>query len=129
MFTFTRAFSSFSTPDIAVTKQFYSETLGLNVKETPEGLELQLGDNQSVFIYPAPHPAPAFTILNFVVEDIDTAVNDLMKRGVTMEQYDTPQIKTDAKGICRNDGSQPGPKAIGWCKDPAGHIIAVIQEK
>jgi hypothetical protein len=44
-----------------------------------------------------------------------------------MEQY--PDFGTGAKGISRNDGSHPGPKAIAWFKDPAEHLIALIQKK
>lgn len=123
----TATFSSFSTDDIAKAKQFYSETLGVSAKEVPEGLDLVGGQ---VFIYPKPDHAPAtFTVLNFMVADIDTAVDDVVAKGVTMEHYDSPMLQTDAKGICRNDGSMPGPKAIAWFKDPAGNILAIIQEQ
>ena len=129
MFTFKGSFSSFSVPDIAEAKRFYKETLGLNVKESPEGLELHFDDGHTVFLYPAPHPAALYTVLNFIVDDIDKAVDDLVAHGVTMEQYDMSEIKTDKRGICRNDNGEMGPKAIGWFKDPFGHIIAVMQEK
>lgn len=119
-------FSSFSTDDIAKAKQFYSE-LGINVAERPEGLELLGGQ---VFIYPKPDHSPAtFTVLNFKVEDIDATVDDIVAKGVVMEHYDTDMLKTDEKGVCRNDGAHPGPKAIAWFKDPAGNILALIQER
>jgi catechol 2,3-dioxygenase-like lactoylglutathione lyase family enzyme len=131
MFKDTKAFSSFSVDNIKKAKKFYSETLGLKVKETPEGLELHLaGGGIPVFIYPSnDYHAPEHTILNFLVENIDKAVDELRKRGVRMELYDLPEIKTDAKGIMRNEGGAMGPKAIAWFKDPAEHILAVMQEK
>jgi catechol 2,3-dioxygenase-like lactoylglutathione lyase family enzyme len=122
------SFSGFSTNDIAEAKKFYGETLGLAVKETPEGLELELkGDH--VFIYPKPDHVPAtFTVLNFIIEDIDVAVDDLAAKGISLEHYDSEYMKTDEKGICRNDGAHPGPKGIAWFKDPAGNFLSLIQE-
>ena len=124
MFKNTEAFSSFSARDLQAEKRFYGETLGLEVKESKEGLELNLGGGGHVFIYPKPNHSPAsFTVLNFNVDDIDKAVDELAKRGVKFEQYDG-EIATDEKGIHRNGG----PK-IAWFKDPAGNIISVLQEK
>jgi len=128
MFKNTKAFASFSSPDIGAAKKFYADTLGVEVKEIEEGLELHFaGGGIPVFIYPSSdYHAPEHTVLNFLVDDIDTAVDTLAKRGVRMEQY--PEFHTDEKGVCRNDGKQPGPKAIAWFKDPADHILAIIQE-
>ena len=127
----TKAFSSFSVDDMKKAKAFYSETLGLDVKETPEGLELHLaGGGVPVFIYHSTdYHAPEHTVLNFIVDDVDEAVEKLEKRGVRMEHYDMPDIKTDAKGIMRNDNGEMGPKAIAWFKDPADHILSVLQEE
>jgi len=131
MFKGTKAFSSFSVDDIKKAKAFYSETLGLDVNEVPEGIELHLaGGGIPVFIYHSTdYHAPEHTVLNFVVGDIDDAVDQLGMRGVHMEHYDLPDIKTDAKGIMRNESGEMGPKAIAWFKDPAGHILSVLQEK
>ncbi len=131
MFKGTRAFSSFSVDDMKKAKAFYSETLGLDVNETPEGLELHLaGGGVPVFIYHSTdYHAPEHTVLNFIVDDVDEIVEKLEKRGVRMEHYDMPDIRTDAKGIMRNDNGGMGPKAIAWFKDPAGHILSVLQEK
>jgi catechol 2,3-dioxygenase-like lactoylglutathione lyase family enzyme len=126
MFANTPAFTSFSVDDLAKAKRFYGETLGLKVKETPEGLELHLTSAGQVFIYPSDdYHAPEHTVLNFIVEDIDKTIDELEKRGVRMEHYDLPGIKTDARGIFRGD---MGPKAIAWFKDPAGHILSVLQQ-
>jgi|GEM_PF-4670229 len=108
MFKYKEAFSGFSVPDIAATKQFYGTALGLKIDEHPEGLEIHLKDDVSVFVYPAQHKAADYTELNFVVDDIEKAVGDLVQRGVSMEQYDLPGIKTDEKGICW------GVWAMGW---------------
>jgi len=125
MFKDTAAFSGFSANDIAAAKTFYSETLGLEVEESNGMLELRLANGGRVLIYPKPNHVPAtFTVLNFPVPDIDKAVGDLRARGVSFESYDMPGLKTDENGIAR--GGQ-GP-AIAWFTDPAGNILAVLEQ-
>jgi len=86
-------------------------------------LELHPGEND-VFIYPKPNHSPAtFTVLNFLVDDIETTVDELSDKGVKFEHYDG-EIKTDAKGIHRNGGP-----TIAWFKDPAGNILSVVEKK
>ena len=116
-----KAFSSFSVNDLEKAKQFYAQTLGLKVKESPEGLELHPGQ-QSIFIYPKPNHEPAtFTVLNFQVNNIDAVVDDLKQKGVNFEHYEG-EIKTDGKGIHRDNGP-----TIAWFKDPAGNILSVVE--
>jgi predicted enzyme related to lactoylglutathione lyase len=127
MFRNTPAFSSFSVDDLAKAKDFYGHTLDLHVDETPEGLEIHLAGGTMVFVYPShDYTAPEHTVLNFVVDDIDAAIDGLAERGVSMEQYDMPDIKTDERGIFRGES---GPRAIAWFKDPAGHVLSVLQEE
>lgn len=122
-----KAFSSFAVNDLAKAKRFYGETLGLDVDERPEGLTLHIDKATQVFIYqPGQFSAPKNTVLNFIVDDIEATIDELVKKGIHMEQYDMPTLKTDAKGIVRGP---VGPKAIAWFKDPAGNILSVIQEK
>jgi len=126
MFKETKAFSSFSVNDLAAAKRFYGEILGLDVAERPEGLELAIHGGGAVFLYPKPNHQPAtFTVLNFPVDDIDAAVEQLGKRGVRFEQYDQADLKTDAKGISRD---ARGPM-IAWFKDPAGNFLSVLQNR
>ena len=122
-----KAFSGFSVNDIQKAKQFYSEILGLDVKDNPMGLiELNIEGNNRIIIYPKPNHVPAtFTILNFPVKNIDEAVDELIKKGITFEQYEEP-IKTDKKGIYRSGGKGPN---IAWFKDSAGNILSLIEEK
>jgi predicted enzyme related to lactoylglutathione lyase len=117
------AFSSFSVNDLKQAKDFYAQTLGLKVKESEMGLEIHPGDTD-VFIYPKPNHTPAsFTVLNFLVDDIEKAVDELKKNGVSFEQYDG-EIKTNEKGIHRNGGP-----TIAWFKDPAGNILSVLEKE
>ena len=119
-----KAFSGFSAGDIQTAKKFYSETLGLDVTESHGLLTLRVASGNNVLIYPKPNHVPAtFTALNFPVEDVDLAVDELTKRGVRFEMYDLPNLKTDKKGIMRGNGP-----TIAWFKDPAGNILSVIEE-
>ena len=125
MFKEAKTFSSFSVNDLRRAKEFYGETLGLEIKETPEGLELHT-DNNVVFLYPKPNHTPAtFTVLNFHVNDIDEAVDELKAMGVSLEHYNLPDIKTDERGIARG----PHGPIIAWFKDPAGNILSVLEER
>ncbi len=120
------AFSSFSVPDSKAAQEFYSQVLGLKVEETPQGLELHFANGMRVFVYTSPTNKPAdFTVLNFIVSDVEAAVDELVTHGVVMEHYDMPGLKTDTKGIARGE---QGPAAMAWFKDPAGNILALMQE-
>ena len=125
---FNKAFSSFSVDDAKKAKEFYSKTLGLEVKDIPnmDGLlKMHFGDGSSLMIYQKPNHVPAtFTVLNFHVKDVEKAVDELTAKGVKFEVYDEPNLKTNEKGIL----SGGGPK-IAWFKDPAGNILCVIEEK
>ena len=123
MFQTRNAFSSFSVNDLQKAKNFYAQALGLKVKESEMGLEIHPGDTD-VFIYPKPNHTPAsFTVLNFLVDDIDKAVDELKQKGVRFEQYDG-EIETDKKGIHRDGGP-----SIAWFKDPAGNILSVLKKE
>ena len=126
MFEPTSAFSSFSVRDVSAALPFYRDTLGLDVSEQPEGLELTVPGGGKVFLYPKPnHAAATFTVLNFAVGSVEETVDELTKHGVRFEHYDEPQLKTDAKGIARGGG---GP-TIAWLKDPSGNILSVLEPK
>jgi catechol 2,3-dioxygenase-like lactoylglutathione lyase family enzyme len=123
MFENTKAFSGFSVDDVPEAKRFYSETLGLNVSEAYGMLHLHIADGGDILVYPKTNHTPAsFTILNFPVDDIDRAVDQLAERGVRFERYNDSGM--DEKGIYRGEGPY-----IAWFKDPAGNILSVLQEK
>ncbi len=119
MFENTKAFSGFSVDDVPRAKTFYSETLGLNVTEEHGMLTLQIAGDRGTLVYPKPDHTPAtFTILNFPVDDIDQAVDELAARGVSLDISE----HTDEKGVMRDQGPP-----IAWFKDPAGNVLSVIQ--
>jgi len=117
-------FSTFAVPDIDAAKRFYGETLGLDVRDSSEPglMEIHGKDGRLIVVYPKPDHKPAvFTVLNFPVDDVDQAVDELTAVGVTFEHYDTDSLKSDAKGIVRGNGP-----SIAWFRDPAGNILAVM---
>jgi catechol 2,3-dioxygenase-like lactoylglutathione lyase family enzyme len=120
------AFSGFSTSDIARARQFYSETLGLEVTEENGMLTLHPAGGARILIYPKDNHEPAsFTVLNFPVADIDRAVGELTAAGVEFERYEG--IDQDERGIVRPPAGGGGPH-IAWFKDPAGNILSVVQD-
>ena len=123
MFTNTPAFSGFAVDDLEAAKKFYGETLGLRTSEQYGLLTLHLAGDRDTLVYPMPGHVPAsYTILNFQVDDIEAAVGELVRRGDTLERYDG--MGQDEKGINRAGGP-----FIAWFKDPAGNILAVLQER
>ena len=126
MFTNTRAYGGFSVADIEAARAFYGETLGLRVSDSPMGmLLLEIAGGNGTIVYPKDDHVPAtFTILNFPVDDVDAAVDELVAKGVVFESYEG---MTDEKGIARGLAAGRGPD-IAWFKDPAGNILSVLHE-
>ena len=121
MFENTKAFSGFSVDDVEKAREFYGETLGLDVSEESGMLAIHIADGGDIMAYPKEDHTPAtFTILNFPVDDIDRAVDDLGARGVSFERY--PQFEQDEKGIMRESGPP-----IAWFLDPAGNVLSVLE--
>ena len=117
------AFSGFSVNDLDAAKKFYGETLGVEVETVPAGLMLGIGPG--ILVYPKPnHEAATYTMLNFRVDDIDKAVDELTGKGIKFEHY--PGL-TDPKGVARGIAHDRGPD-IAWFKDPAGNIVSVLQD-
>ncbi|GAB3064142.1 VOC family protein [Intrasporangium mesophilum] len=117
------AFSGFAVKDVAAAKAFYTDRLGLEVTEENGMLTLRLAGGRPTIVYPKPDHTPAtYTILNFPVEDIESAVDELTARGVAFEHYEGTPAETDAKGIFRGGGP-----LIAWFTDPSGNIMSVIE--
>ena len=123
MFESTKAFSGFAVDEVPAAKRFYGETLGLKVSEEHGLLTLHIAGDRPTLVYPKPDHTPAsFTILNFPVDDIEQAVDELVERGVSFERYEG--FKQDERGIMREGGPY-----IAWFKDPAGNVLSVLQER
>jgi catechol 2,3-dioxygenase-like lactoylglutathione lyase family enzyme len=118
----TSAYSGFAVDDIAAAKAFYFEILGLRVSEQHGLLTLHIAGGRDILVYPKPDHQPAtYTILNFPVDDIDQAVDALAAKGIRFERYEG--FEQDDKGVSRGEGPP-----IAWFTDPAGNILAVLQE-
>ena len=120
----TKAYSGIGVDDFDKARQFYGETLGLRTTVLDEEnhlMTLHLAGDRDTLLYESPAFSPAgYTVLNFEVDDIDTAVDELSSRGVTFEHYD--EMPQDEKGVMREGGP-----LIAWFKDPAGNVLALMQ--
>ena len=123
MFANTKAFSGFAVDDLQQAREFYGETLGLKTTEQHSLMTLHIAGDRDTLVYQKPDHIPAtYTILNFPVDDIEKAVDDLASRGVRFEIYEG--MEQDEKGIHRGGGP-----LIAWFKDPAGNVLSVLQER
>ena len=122
MFRDTKAFSGFAVDDVEKARAFYGDTLGLEVEDGPMGLlTLKLAGEWPVLVYPKPDHTPAtFTVLNFPVDDVGAAVDELTARGVAFERYEG--FGQDERGIMRGNGPD-----IAWFRDPAGNVLSILR--
>jgi catechol 2,3-dioxygenase-like lactoylglutathione lyase family enzyme len=125
MFENVKALSGFAVDDLPKAKEFYGQTLGLRMSEEHGLLRLHIAGGTDIIVYPkADHTPATFTILNFPVDDIESAVDQLAERGVRFERYDAMAADTDDRGVFRGGGPY-----IAWFKDPAGNILSVLQDR
>jgi predicted enzyme related to lactoylglutathione lyase len=126
MFTDTKAYNGFAVDDLDKAKEFYGETLGLRTTVLDEEnhlMTLHLAGGRDTLVYASPTFRPgSYTILNFEVDDIDAAVDELTSRGVELERYD--EMPQDEKGVMREGGPY-----IAWFTDPAGNVLSVLQNR
>jgi catechol 2,3-dioxygenase-like lactoylglutathione lyase family enzyme len=126
MFESTKAYSGFAVDDMEAARRFYGETLGLRISVLDEEvglINLHLAGDRDTLVYQKPDLEPAnYTILNFVVDDVEKAVDELSERGVGFERYEG--FDQDERGISRGQGPD-----IAWFKDPAGNILSVHSEQ
>ena len=118
-----QAFNGFSVNDLAAAKDFYGTTLGVPLEDIPQGLKLKIG--KGILVYPKQDHLPAtYTALNFPVDNIDEALDELTGKGIKFEHY---AGITDHKGVARGLAHDRGPD-IAWFKDPAGNILSILQQ-
>jgi len=124
MFKDSPAFSGYSVDDLDKAKHFYGDTLGLKVEGDHGILTMHLASGGTIILYAKEGHEPAsFTVLNFPVDDIDKAVDELTGAGIKMEHY--KDFNQDDKDIMRGIDAGMGPD-IAWFKDPAGNILSVL---
>jgi catechol 2,3-dioxygenase-like lactoylglutathione lyase family enzyme len=119
----TKAYSGFAVDDMDTAREFYAGTLGLRTSEEHGQMWLHLAGHRDTLVYQQPDAdAASYTILNFEVDDIDKAVDELAAHGVRFERY--AHVDQDHKGIFRGEGPY-----IAWFNDPAGNVLSVLQER
>jgi len=109
--------------DMAKAKEFYEGTLGLSggTDEGDGGTTYEFAEGTRLHVYPSPgHTGSGATLAAFRTDDVDGFVEELSSNGVTFEQYDQGDLKTDEKGI-----ADLGDIRGAWFKDPDGNILAV----
>ncbi|MBB6269782.1 catechol 2,3-dioxygenase-like lactoylglutathione lyase family enzyme [Pedobacter cryoconitis] len=125
MFKEVKAFSGFSVKDIPAAEEFYGQILGLEISQTMGQIVLHIAGGGTVFVYGKPNHIPAtYTVLNFPVENLEKAMDELGKRGVEFIIYNEEEFKTDAKGVFHGGG----PK-IAWFKDPSDNILSILEKE
>ncbi len=122
-------FSGFSVSNIQDAKDFYISTLGLDLVSEAMGLDIRLPGDARLFLYEKEDHQPAsFTVLNFVVQDIDAAVDELVAKGINFAKYELGDgVTQDKKGILRGKTANMGPD-IAWFTDPAGNVLALLED-
>ena len=122
------SFSGISVANLQEARVFYVDTLELPLKDDSMGLLLELPGGGQLFIYEKTDHVPAeFTVLNFVVEDINDTIDHLAgHHGIVFEQYDNLPAEQDERGVLRGKANGYGPD-IAWFKDPAGNVLSVIE--
>ena len=121
-------FSGFSVNDLAAARHFYGDALGIPIEDEPRmGFRLKFPSGHTVFLYEKPDHVPAqFTVLNFVVEDIDATIAELSSKGITMLHYDGLPAPQDEKGVLRGKSAGYGPD-IAWFTDPSGNVLSILE--
>jgi catechol 2,3-dioxygenase-like lactoylglutathione lyase family enzyme len=114
--------------DMAKAKEFYEGTLGFSggAEEGDGGVTYDCGEGTRFHVYPSPDNAgkSGATVAGFRTDDADTVVDELSSGGVTFEQYDLGELKTNERGVADlGDGAK-----VAWFKDPDGNILAVFSE-
>jgi catechol 2,3-dioxygenase-like lactoylglutathione lyase family enzyme len=109
--------------DMPKAKEFYEGTLGLSggTDEGDGGTTYEFAEGTRLHVYPSPgHTGSGATLAAFRTDDVDGFVDELSSNGLSFEQYDEGDLKTNEKGI-----AELGDIRGAWFKDPDGNILAV----
>ncbi|MEU5025204.1 VOC family protein [Streptomyces milbemycinicus] len=117
------------TQDLDRARRFYSGQLGLEpVDERPGGLLYRCGGAEFVLFQSVGAAPGTFTQMAWEVDDIETAVSELKRRGVVFEEVDLPGFHT-RDGIAEIEGNYPSKGARGergaWFRDSEGNLLGI----
>lgn len=111
-------------PDLETAKHFYQSKVGLElVSADANALIFKSGPTQLTVSKSTTGTSDSQTQASWVVDDLDAELAELRSRGVKIEDYDTPGLKTTA-GI-----ADIGFARIAWFIDPFRNCLAVMQLK
>src|SRR5436309_12465438 len=112
-------------PDLAAAKEFYANKVGLKVvNDSPDAVTLKCGGDSNLAITKSTvGTKDDQTQAAFRVADVRAEVAELRNRGVTIEEYDMPGLKT-VDGI-----ADIGFGLVGWFIDSGQHCVGVIQRE
>ena len=107
-----------------------AEKLGLHpVEERPGGLRYECAGGEFALFASAGAPSGAHTQMRWEVDDLDATVADLRSRGLVVEEYVLPGLRT-VDGIAHIDGNYPskgtGERAV-WFHDSEGNLLGIGQ--
>jgi catechol-2,3-dioxygenase len=111
--------------DLAAAREFYGETIGLEVMiESDDFLTFRCGgDSRLVVTRSSTGSTEPQTKASWRVSDLAAEVAELRSRGVVVEEYDEPGLKT-VDGV-----ADVGFALAAWLVDPHGNSLGLLQFK
>jgi catechol-2,3-dioxygenase len=111
--------------DLGVAREFYADRVGLEVLiETDDFLTFKCGgDSRLVVTRSSTGTTEPQTKASWRVDDLAAEVSELRSRGVEVEEYDEPGLRT-VDGI-----ADVGFALSAWLVDPHGNSIGLLQFK
>jgi catechol 2,3-dioxygenase-like lactoylglutathione lyase family enzyme len=114
----------FLSTDLAAAREFYHDRLGLEIiSESPASIDFRSGSTRFNVNLSETGTADTQTKAGWEVEDLRAEVAELRERGVELQEYDMPGLKT-VDGIF-----DAGFALIAWVIDPGGNALAILQRK
>jgi catechol 2,3-dioxygenase-like lactoylglutathione lyase family enzyme len=112
--------------DLAKSREFYHDTLGLEIlRQDEERVIFRCGSGSQLTVTSSTTgTSDTQTQLAWRVPDIRAELADLRARGVTIGAYEAPDPKTDADGV-----ADMGFAWAAWFVDPSRNVLAIIQPK
>jgi len=111
--------------DLDAAREFYHERLGLPILLEREGaIEFSCGGATRLSVSKSTiGTADAQTQVAWSVSDLEATLAELRARGITIEDYDLPGLKTE-DGI-----ADVGFGRMAWIVDPGGNCLGIVQER
>ena len=110
--------------DLAAAREFYHDTLGLEIiAERETSIDFRSGSTRLNLNLSTTGTADTQTQAGWQVDDIRAELDELRVRGVRIEEYDLPGLKTE-NGIV-----DIGYALVAWITDPGGNVLGILQPR